>query len=86
MQPAARNQTIAILGGGTAGWMAACIRARTWPDARVTAVESPEIGIVGVGKGSTLQLAALFADLGLAEADWMPRADATYKAGIAFCG
>ncbi len=76
--------TIAILGGGTAGWMAACLMARAWPRTAITVVESPEIGIVGVGEGSTPQLKALFDALGIAEAEWMPAADATYKAGIAF--
>ena len=75
---------ITILGGGTAGWMAACLFARAWPAARVTVIESPEIGIVGVGEGSTPQLRNFFATLGIAEAEWMPRANATYKAGIAF--
>lgn len=78
--------SIAILGGGTAGWMAACLMAKAWPHARITVIESPDIGIVGVGEGSTPQLKALFDTLGIAESDWMPAADATYKAGIAFHG
>jgi 2-polyprenyl-6-methoxyphenol hydroxylase-like FAD-dependent oxidoreductase len=78
--------SIAILGGGTAGWMAACLMANAWPHARITVIESPDIGIVGVGEGSTPQLKALFDTLGLTEAEWMPAADATYKAGIAFHG
>ncbi|HEX8486784.1 tryptophan halogenase family protein [Sphingomonas sp.] len=77
---------IAILGGGTAGWMAACVVARAWPAAQVTVIESPEIGIIGVGEGSTPQLAHLFAGLGIADAAWMPGADATWKAGIEFAG
>ncbi|WP_375272578.1 tryptophan halogenase family protein [Sphingomonas sp.] len=77
---------IVVLGGGTAGWMAACLFAQAWPRARVTVVEAPEIGIVGVGEGSTPQLAALFAHLGIAEEAWMPAADATYKTGIRFDG
>ena len=83
---AAPPPAIAILGGGTAGWMAACLFARAWPRTTITVVESPEIGIVGVGEGSTPQLKALFDTLGIAEADWMPSADATYKTGIAFHG
>ncbi len=75
-----------ILGGGTAGWMAACLLAEAWPQHRVTLVESPDIGIIGVGEGSTPQLRAFFARLGLAEADWMPRCNATYKNGIRFDG
>jgi 2-polyprenyl-6-methoxyphenol hydroxylase-like FAD-dependent oxidoreductase len=75
-----------ILGGGTAGWMAACLLARKWPQHRVTVVESPEIGIIGVGEGSTPQLRAFFRTLGLAERDWMPKCNATYKNGISFHG
>jgi hypothetical protein len=77
---------IVILGGGTAGWMAACLFAKAWPRAHVTVIESPEIGIVGVGEGSTPQLRAFFATLGIAERDWMPACDATYKTGIGFRG
>ena len=73
-----------IVGGGTAGWMAATLIVRAWPQASVTVVESPDIGIVGVGEGSTPQLRHFFATLGIAEREWMPACDATYKAGIVF--
>jgi tryptophan 6-halogenase len=67
--------------------MAACLIAkRCGPHAEVTLVESPEIGIIGVGEGSTPQLKALFDELGLSEAEWMPRCNATYKNGIRFHG
>lgn len=78
---------IVILGGGTAGWMAANLFANAWPGrAQVTVVESPDIGIIGVGEGSTPQLKAFFDTLGIAEAEWMPACNATYKNGIAFHG
>ncbi len=77
---------IVIVGGGTAGWMAACLMAKAWPAAPITVVESPDIGIVGVGEGSTPQLKAFFDTLGIAEAAWMPRCNATYKTGIGFHG
>lgn len=77
---------IAILGGGTAGWMAACLFAKAWPAAAIDVIESPAIGIVGVGEGSTPQLRAFFATLGIAEAEWMATCNATYKAGIEFRG
>ena len=80
------DQRIVVLGGGTAGWMAACLFAHHWPRAAVTVIESPDIGIVGVGEGSTPQLRAFFAKLGIAEADWMPACNATYKTGIEFRG
>jgi hypothetical protein len=75
-----------VLGGGTAGWMAACLIAKHWPQHKVTVVESPDIGIIGVGEGSTPQLKAFFDTLGLAESEWMPKCNATYKAGISFHG
>jgi tryptophan 6-halogenase len=75
-----------IMGGGTAGWMAACLLAKNWPQHNVTLVESPDVGIIGVGEGSTPQLRAFFEMLGMAEADWMPKCNATYKNGITFKG
>lgn len=75
-----------IMGGGTAGWMAACLLAARWPQHRVSVIESPDIGIIGVGEGSTPQLRAFFHSLGVDEAEWMPACNATYKAGIAFHG
>ena len=83
---------IVILGGGSAGWMTACLMAARWlgDDAArpvsITLVESPAIGIIGVGEGSTPQLKAFFDRLGIAEAEWMPACDATYKLGIRFTG
>ena len=77
---------ILILGGGTAGWMAACLFARRWPDAEVALLESADIGIIGVGEGSTPQLKAFFDGLGLSETEWMAKCNATYKNGISFIG
>jgi glycine/D-amino acid oxidase-like deaminating enzyme len=79
---------IVIVGGGTAGWMAANLFAAAWPreQVRLTLVESPEIGIIGVGEGSTPLLRKFFDDLGIAEREWMPRCNATYKLNIRFAG
>ena len=80
------SPAVVILGGGTAGWMTACLMVRAWPTAQITLVESPAIPTVGVGEGSTPQLRGLFAQLDAAEAEWMPACNATYKAGISFHG
>ncbi len=79
---------ICILGGGTAGWMAACLLQQAWGPrgTEITLIESADIGIIGVGEGSTPQLKHFFDRLGIAEREWMPRCNATYKVGIAFHG
>lgn len=77
---------VVVLGGGSAGWITACLLAKEWGGERVTVVESPEIGIIGVGEGSTPQLKFLFDHLGIAEAEWMAACDATFKLGIRFTG
>lgn len=62
-------QQILIVGGGTAGWMTACLLRQRWAarGVAVTLVESPEIGTVGVGEGSTPYLRGFFATLDIAE-------------------
>ncbi|MBH5322007.1 tryptophan halogenase family protein [Aurantiacibacter sediminis] len=79
---------IVVLGGGSAGWITACLLHHRWAKrgGKITVVESPDIGIIGVGEGSTPQLKAMFDHLGIAEADWMSACDATYKLGIRFTG
>ncbi|WP_120076302.1 tryptophan halogenase family protein [Aurantiacibacter odishensis] len=79
---------VVVLGGGSAGWITACLLHHRWGErgGKVTVVESPDIGIIGVGEGSTPQLKAMFDHLGIAEADWMAACDATYKLGIRFTG
>lgn len=81
-------RSIVILGGGTAGWMAANLFRHHWGKlgTRVALVESSDIGIIGVGEGSTPQLKHFFDTLGIAEAEWMPRCNATFKTGIEFLG
>jgi hypothetical protein len=83
-----------ILGGGTAGWMAANllnhylskqnaknVKQEPW---QISLVESPQIGIIGVGEGSTPQLKKFFDILGITESEWMPACHATFKNGISF--
>lgn len=53
---------------------------------KITLIESSQIGIVGVGEGSTPQFKAFFDTIGIPEREWMPRCNATYKTGIEFLG
>ncbi len=77
---------IVIVGGGTAGWMAAMILANSLlrQGVEILLVESPVVGIIGVGEGSTPWLRGFFDSLGIEEAEWMPECNATYKCGITF--
>jgi len=79
---------VAVVGGGTAGWMTALLLAHSGYGRRlqVTVLESPQVGIIGVGEGSTPWLRGFFEELGIEEAEWMPACHATYKSGIRFDG
>jgi 2-polyprenyl-6-methoxyphenol hydroxylase-like FAD-dependent oxidoreductase len=79
---------VLVVGGGTAGWMTALILGRVLlpRGGQVTLVESPTVGTIGVGEGSTPWLRGFFDDLGIDESEWMPACHATYKCGIRFEG
>jgi len=79
------RKRVIVVGGGTAGWMAASALARLLPHAcTVELVESAEIGIVGVGEATLPHLRAFIETLGLDEAEFMAATHATYKLGIEF--
>ena len=77
---------VCIVGGGTAGWMTALLLAHSayGPRLQVTVLESPQVGIIGVGEGSTPWLRGFFDSVDIEEAEWMPACNATYKNGVTF--
>jgi tryptophan 7-halogenase len=78
--------SIAIVGGGSAGWMAASVLARALPDSgcRISVIESPDIGTVGVGEATIPPIIDLLRFLSINEADFVRHTRATYKLGIKF--
>jgi tryptophan halogenase len=78
---------VVILGGGTAGWMAAAALVRFFPHTvDLTLIESEEIGIVGVGEATLPHLRAFLARVGLQEGEFLAETNATFKLGIDFQG
>ncbi len=80
-----RVQSIAIVGGGSAGWMAAAYLSKVLLGVKVTLVESAKIPTIGVGEATTPMIHNFLTELGFSSPDqWMPDCDATYKTGILF--
>jgi tryptophan halogenase len=84
--PDRRIRHIAIVGGGTAGWMAASVLARALPGSgcTITVIESPDIGTVGVGEATIPPIIDLLRFLSINEADFVRHTRSTYKLGIKF--
>lgn len=76
---------VVIVGGGTAGWMTATYLKATFQDRLdVTLVESANVATIGVGEATFSTVRHFFDYLGLAEEEWMPACNATYKLAIRF--
>jgi tryptophan halogenase len=83
------KRRILIVGGGTAGWLTAAYLARFLrlserSHLEVTVLESPDIGVIGVGEGTFPTIRATLQFLGIDEGRFIRETSATLKQGIRF--
>lgn len=79
-------QNVVIVGGGTAGWLSACLLAARRPDLSITLVEAPNIPTIGVGEGTWPTMRETLAQIGIAEVEFLRECDASFKQGSRFDG
>ena len=86
-----RIHRVIIVGGGSAGWLAAAVIAaehRVDPDARqpfeLVLVESPDVPTIGVGEGTWPSMRSTLQRIGLTETDFIRECDASFKQGTWF--
>ncbi len=79
-------QRIVIVGGGTAGWLSACLLAAKLPGHAITLVEAPDIPTIGVGEGTWPTMRETLGAIGIPEAEFLQECDAAFKQGSRFDG
>jgi tryptophan halogenase len=74
-----------ILGGGSAGFLAALALKTKLPELAVTVIRSKELGVIGVGEATTVALPRfLHGYLGINPGEFYRRVETTWKLGIRF--
>ena len=82
--------SVVIVGGGTAGWLTAGIIAARHQGRikagsfSVTLVESPNLGIIGVGEGTWPTLRSTLEKMGVSETEFFRQCDSSFKQGGKF--
>lgn len=79
---------LTIVGGGSAGWMTAIYLHKLFNSGaqnyQIHVIESPDIGIIGVGEATVHSIRFFFAAMGLDERELLCETHATFKNGILF--
>jgi len=76
-------KSLIVVGGGTAGLISALIL-KERHNLEVTLIYSSNIGIVGVGEGSTEHFRDFMEYVGISDAEIIKECDATFKVGVLF--
>jgi len=79
-----KSNKIFIVGGGSAGWMAAATLITQFPNKNITVIESPNVPTVGVGESTLAQINDWLNLLNIKDEDFMRHTDASYKLSIRF--
>lgn len=83
---------VAIVGGGTAGWMTALTLVTLFKqrperdDMRIALIESPNVPTVGVGEATVPSISLMLNQLQVPERDFFARCNSTFKLGVLFSG
>lgn len=80
-----RIQKVIVLGGGSAGFLAAiCLKTKV-PELSITVIRSKDIGIIGVGEATTVAVPRLLHGyLGINPGEFYRKVETTWKLGIRF--
>jgi len=80
-------KNIAIVGGGTSGWLAANHLGSEFKadqEVNITLIESPDVPTIGVGEGTVPYIMKGLKKFGISEAELLYSCDTTFKQGIKF--